>query len=147
MRREERESGSNEEDTDNLLQNITEEWDEASASHDDQSKQKLKKTEAEKGNAEDVQQQAMETLAETRKRKRKDDNSGSKRNNGSETMVYLKNRAEQESYFKQQELELRKQELALQRERQGQQQQQQNLFQQQMMQQQQLMLATFKKNC
>ena len=56
----------------------------------------------------------METLAETRKRKLKDDNSGSKQNYRSETMVYLKNRVEQESYFKQQELELRKQELALQ---------------------------------
>ena len=33
------------------------------------------------------------------KRKHKDDNSGSKRNNGLETMVYLKNRAEQESYL------------------------------------------------
>ena len=56
----------------------------------------------------------METLAETRKRKLKDDNSGNKQNYRSETMVYLKNRVEQESYFKQQELELRKQELALQ---------------------------------
>ena len=46
MRKEEWESGFNEEDTelDNLLQNITEEWDEASASHDDQSKEKLKKS-------------------------------------------------------------------------------------------------------
>ena len=64
-----------------------------------------------------------------------------------ETMVYLKKHSEQESYFKQQELELREQELALQQERQEQQQQQQqqNLFKQQMMQQQQLMLAMFKK--
>ena len=58
MRREEGESGSNEEDTelDNLLQNIAEERDEASASHDDQLKQKLKTFEAEKSNAEDVRQ-------------------------------------------------------------------------------------------
>ena len=48
MRREEEESGFNENDTeiDNLFQNITEEWNEASASNYDQSKQKLKKTEA-----------------------------------------------------------------------------------------------------
>ena len=133
MRREEGESGSNEEDVelDNLLQNITEESNEASASHDDLSKQKLKKIEAEKSNPEDVRQHAMETFAETKKRKHKDDNSGSKRNYGSETMAYLKNRAEQESYFKKQELELRKQELEFQQERQEQQQQQQNLFQQQ----------------
>ena len=77
--------------------------------HDDQSKQKLRKIEAEKSNAEDVWQQAMETFTETRKIKHKDDNSGSKRNYGSETIVYLK----------QQELELRKQELALEQERQG----------------------------
>ena len=84
MRREEGESGSNEEDTelDNLLQNIIEECNEASASHDDQSKQKLKKTETEKSNAEDARQQAMETFAETRKRKLKDDNCGRKRNYG-----------------------------------------------------------------
>ena len=133
MRREEGEFGSNEEDVelDNLLQNITEESNEASASHDDLSKQKLKKIEAEKSNPEDVRQHAMETFAETKKRKHKDDNSGSKRNYGSETMAYLKNRAEQESYFKKQELELRKQELEFQQERQEQQQQQQNLFQQQ----------------
>ena len=61
-------------------------------------------------------------------KKYKDDNSGSKQKYGSETMVYPKNLAEQESYFKQKEHELRKQELALQQKRQGQQQQQQNLF-------------------
>ena len=76
--------------------------------HYDQSKQKLRKIEAEKSNAKDVRQQAMETFTETRKRKHKDDNSGSKRNYGLETMIYLK----------QQELELRKQELALEQERQ-----------------------------
>ena len=71
MRREEGEFGSSEEDTelDDLLQNITEKWNEASASHDCQSKQKLKKIETEKSNTEDERQQAMETFAETRKRK------------------------------------------------------------------------------
>ena len=50
MTREEGESGSNENDTeiDNLFQNITEELNGAPALNDDQSKQKLKKTEAEK---------------------------------------------------------------------------------------------------
>ena len=85
----------------------------------------------------------MATFADTRKRKLKDHNFGSKRNYGSETMVYLKNRAEKESYFEQQELELKKQELDIQQKRQV--QQQHNLFQQQMMQQQQLMLAMSKK--
>ena len=100
MRREEGESGFNEEDTelDNLLQNITEERDEASASRDDQLQQKLKMFEAEKSNAEDV---AMETFAEIRKRKLKDGNSVTKQTYGSETMIYLKNRTEQGSYFKQ----------------------------------------------
>ena len=74
----------------------------------------MKKIEAEKKQCRGCTTTAMEILAETRQRKLKDDNSGSKQNYGSETMVYLKNRAEQESYFKQQELELRKQELALQ---------------------------------
>ena len=50
MRREEGESDSNENDTeiDNLFQNITEELNGAPALNDDQSKQKLNKTEAEK---------------------------------------------------------------------------------------------------
>ena len=90
MRREEGESGSNEEDTklDNLWQNITAKWDEASASYDDQSKQKLKKKiEVEKSNAEDVPQEAMETFVELRKRKRKIYSSGGERNYGSETMI------------------------------------------------------------
>ena len=78
-------------------------------------------------------------------KKYKDENSGSKQKYGSVTMAYSKNLAEHESYFKQKELELRKQELALQQERLGQQQQQQNLFQQQMMQQQQLIPAMSKK--
>ena len=78
-------------------------------------------------------------------KKYKDENSGSKQKYGSVTMAYSKNLAEHESYFKQKELELRKQELALQQERLGKQQQQQNLFQQQMMQQQQLILAMSKK--
>ena len=45
MRKEEGESASNEEDTElnNLLQNVTVECNEASASHNDQLKQKLKK--------------------------------------------------------------------------------------------------------
>ena len=88
----------------------------------------------------------METFAETRKENLKDGNSGTEQNYGSETIVYLQNRAEQESYIKQQEVELRKQELALQQERQVQQQHQQNLSQQKMMEQQQLILAMFKKN-
>ena len=41
----------------------------------------------------------METFAETRKRKLKDPYSGRKSNYGSETMLYLKNRAEQEIIF------------------------------------------------
>ena len=86
----------------------------------------------------------METFAETRKENLKDGNSGTEQNYGSETIVYLQNRAEQESYLKQQ-VELRKQELALQQERQVQQQHQQNLSQQKMMEQQQLILAMFKK--
>ena len=87
----------------------------------------------------------METFAETRKKTLKDGNSGTEQNYGSETIVYLQNRAEQKSYFKQQEVELRKQELAPPQEIQVQQQHQQNLSQRKMMEQQQLILAMFKK--
>ena len=87
----------------------------------------------------------MKTFTEPRKRNRKNGISRSERKYDSAAMVYLKIRAKEDSYFKQQELELRKQELILQQEREGKQQQQQNLFQQQMTQQQQLMVAMFKK--
>ena len=122
MRREEGEFDSNEEDTEfdnNLLQNITEKWDEAFTSHDDQLSKNWKKTEVEKSNAEDARKQAMKTFAEPRKRNHKNGISRSERKYGSATMVYLKIRAKQDSYFKQQELELRKQELILQQEREG----------------------------
>ena len=149
MRKEEGASGSNDKDTelDNLLQDIKEESDEADSTYDKQTKEKLKNMETDKNNAEDVRQKAMESLAETKKRKQIDDSSScsSKRNNGSETMLYLKVRAEQETNFRQQDLKLRRQELKLKQEKQEQQQQQQTLFHQQMVQQQQLMLAMFNK--
>ena len=61
----------------------------------------------------------MKTFAEPRKRNHKNGISRSERKYGSATMVYLKICAKQDSYFKQQELELRKQELILQQEREG----------------------------
>ena len=101
MRKEEGESGTTEEETelDNLLQNIKEEWEEAASEYDEQAKERLKLAETEKTNAEDIRQKAMESFAETRKRKNKEDVSprSSKRNNGGETMLYLKNWAEQEN--------------------------------------------------
>ena len=111
MRREEGEFDSNEEDTEfdnNLLQNITEKL-----------SKNWKKTEVEKSNAEDARKQAMKTFTEPRKRNRKNGISRSERKYDSATMVYLKIRAKEDSYFKQQELELRKQELILQQEREG----------------------------
>ena len=96
------------------MKNIAQEQNVASASYDNQSKQKLKKIEAEKKQCRGCATTSYGDIGRNQKNKLKDDNSGSKQNCGSETMVYLKNRAEQESYFKQQELELRKQELALQ---------------------------------
>ena len=122
MRREEGEFDSNEEDTEfdnNLLQNITEKWDEAFTSHDDQLSKNWKKTEVEKSNVEDARKQAMKTFTEPRKRNRKNGISRSERKYDSAAMVYLKIRAKEDSYFKQQELELRKQELILQQEREG----------------------------
>ena len=60
-----------------------------------------------KNNAEVYDNKLWRLLLKLEKKYR-DDNSESKQKYRSETMVYPKNLAEQESYFKQKELELRK---------------------------------------
>ena len=149
MRNEENASGIDCEETeiDNLLQNIKEESDEAIEMYNNQANEKKEKEEAEKAKAEEVRQLAMENLTQTKKRKSQEEEEPkkAKRNTGTDTIVYLKQRAEQEQELRQQELDLKKQELELQRQQQQQYAQQQNLIVNQLNQNQQMMLALLQK--
>ena len=62
--------------------------------------------------AEEMRRTAMETLGKTQKRKSEEGQSKAKktRRSGSETVEFLKRKAEQDMYIKKQELDLRKQE-------------------------------------
>ena len=129
MRNEEAASGVDceESELDNILQNLKEETEETAETYNKQTCGKNQQEQAEKTSAEEVRKQAMESLSETKKRKSLGMEEGTKpkRNTGSDTMVYLKQCAEQENDIRQQELELKKCELDLHR------QQQEHNFQQQ----------------
>ena len=155
IRRQEGESGSIEEETelDVLLQNIKDEAGVAQENYDKITQEKQEKLTAESQNAEEIRLKAMETLSDTNKRRASSSSSDfddispkrTKRNNGTDTMVYLKARAEQEYELRQQEIELKKVELDIQKNQQEQALSQQMLMQQQMVQQNQMMLALLEK--
>ena len=93
----------------------------------------------------------MESLSETSKRKSLDKSfdedavTKTKRNNGSETMCYLKTRYEQDYKLRKQEIELKKHELELQKNEQQQFFAQQHILQQQMQMQNKMMLTMLEK--
>ena len=155
IRRQEGESGSIEEETelDVLLQNIKDEAGVAQENYDKITQEKQEKLTAESQNAEEIRLKAMETLSDTNKRRASSSSSDfddispkrTKRNNGTDTMVYLKARAEQEYELRQREIELKKVELDIQKNQQEQALSQQMLMQQQMVQQNQMMLALLEK--
>ena len=123
MRAQENPSGITDEETelDNLLENIKEEADIASETHDAQSKQKQEQLENDAKNAEDVRQKAMESFSETKKRKElgledlTSPKKREKRNNGSETLCYLREKYATEQELRKEELEVKKTELELQK--------------------------------
>lgn len=125
MRSQEGESGSTTEETelDQLLQNITEEADEATGLYDQENKRKQEENQKDRRNAEEVRMKALEGLGETQKRRNeeeKDDPSSlgsrKKRKSGTETMVYLQNKAEKEFELRKEELQMKKQEMEQQKE-------------------------------
>ncbi|XP_068735537.1 uncharacterized protein [Montipora capricornis] len=120
MRSQEGESGSTTEETelDQLLQNITEEADEATGLYDQENKRRQEENQTDRRNAEEVRMKALEGLGETQKRRNeeeKDDSSSlgnrKKRKSGTETMVYLQNKAEKEFELRKEELQMKKQEM------------------------------------
>jgi len=135
-------SGSNDEATelDNLLENIKGESDVCIQNFEKASQELSARKKADAENAEEIRLKAMEGL----KRRCSGPSSSSpeeettpkrfRRNNGTETFLYLKSRAEQDYKLRQNELELKKAELELQKE-------QNRIMQQQLMQQNQLVMS------
>ena len=105
-------SGINTEETplDNLLQEIIEKARDYEAIFLDQTNDKDRKLQEEKAVQEDMRLKAMEALSETQNRKTDDEGSSRKRkrNNGSETINYLREKASNDYEAKLEEIELRK---------------------------------------
>ena len=76
---------------------------------------KIKKAEKEKAKAEEVRKQAMERMADTKKRENDESDSGNEnkkvRRSSSDTIDYLKEKSAKDHDLKKKELELRKREL------------------------------------
>ena len=122
IRAQESESGSTTDETelDQLLQNILEETEEALGSYDKETKEKQDKELLDRKNAEEVRQKALESLGQTQKRhvEEKDDCQIKKKpqTSGTETMIYLQNKAEREFDLRKEEMQLKRQEMEFQKE-------------------------------
>ena len=128
-------SGTNIEETelDQLCEEIKGEMDVYTEKYEDIDRKKQKEIENGQKNAQEVRTKAMESLSETRKRKEQEgvDKEVKKRNTGSETMVYLKERTEKEMALKKEQLELQKLVLEQQRQRDQRDQEQMRLLMEQ----------------
>lgn len=105
---------------DDALEEISEKMKEAEEVHTEATQEKTQKIQQDALKAKEMRQQALETLGETMKRKPEvedptSENRGKKksRSSGSETLVYLREKAEKDKELKLNEMELRRQELQL----------------------------------
>lgn len=160
MAEEERASGISPEmtETDKLLEQIVEQFEESERDAGEQSEKNDQNKENERKKAEEMRNRSMEKLGETQKRKATAEDGQQttprKRSSGSETLVYLREKAEREFELRQEELEVKKKEQSAQlqmfqyMQQQLQQQQQQQQMQVQIQQQQlqnQMLLALIEK--
>lgn len=162
MAEEERASGISPEmtETDKLLEQIVEQFEESERDAGEQSEKNDQNKENERKKAEEMRNRSMEKLGETQKRKATAEDGQQttprKRSSGSETLVYLREKAEREFELRQEELEVKKKEQSaqlqmfqyMQQQLQRQQQQQQRQMQVQIQQQQlqnQMLLALIEK--
>ena len=105
-------------EADRAIESIIEKMKEFEKQIESEDNEKVQKNEKDRQTAEDLRQQSLETFAETKKRKQKngdsDDDASAKgkkaRNSGSDTVVYLREKAAKEFELKQQKLELKKKE-------------------------------------
>ena len=150
MRDEEASSGLQFEETelDNLLQNINDEMKVYLEKYETLTKEKQTEKQQELQKAEEVRDKAMESFSETNKRRNTSPEENSfkfKRNNGSETLCYLKAHCEQNYVLKKEEMELKKAELEIQQQQQHMMQQQQQMLQQQMLQQNKVLTSMLER--
>nr|XP_058972429.1 putative uncharacterized protein DDB_G0274435 [Pocillopora verrucosa] len=162
MAEEERAGGISPEmtETDKLLEQIVEQFEESERDAGEQSEKNDQNKENERKKAEEMRNRSMEKLGETQKRKETAEDGQQttprKRSSGSETLVYLREKAEREFELRQEELEVKKKEQSaqlqmfqyMQQQLQQQQQQQQQQMQVQIQQQQlqnQMLLALIEK--
>ena len=162
MAEEERASGISPEmtETDKLLEQIVEQFEESERDAGEQSEKNDQNKENERKKTEEMRNRSMEKLGETQKRKATAEDgqqtTSRKRSSGSETLVYLREKAEREFELRQEELEVKKKEQSaqlqmfqyMQQQLQRQQQQQQQQMQVQIQQQQlqnQMLLALIEK--
>ena len=109
------------EEIDVLLEEITQLKNESELMAKTESEEKANKAEKEIAVAKNIRQQCMETWSESKKRAASDtdvpDAIKRKRNNGNETIDYLREKSQKDLEIKQQELELKQKELDFQREK------------------------------
>lgn len=146
-------------ETDKLLEQIIEMFEESDREGGENSQQVEQNKENERKKAEEMRNRSMEKLGETLKRKAADDGQVTpkkKRGSGTETLVYLRDKAEKQFELRKEELEVKKKEQsqqmqmfqAMQQQLQQQQQQQQQQMQVHIQQQQlqnQMLLALINK--
>lgn len=160
MAEEERASGVSPEmsEQDKLLEQIIERFEESDREADENAQQGDKNKENDRKKAEEMRKRSMEKLGETRKRQAEEGGKVTprKRGSGSETLVYLREKAEREFDLRKEELEVKKDEQSAQlqmfqfmqqqlQQQQQQQQQQVQLQQQQQQLQNQLLMALIEK--
>ena len=160
MTEEERASGISPEpsEIDKLLEQIIERFEESDREAGDKGEQAEKSKTEDRKKAEEMRKLSMEKLGETLKRKGEEDGGATprKRASGSETIVYLREKAERDFDLRKEELETRKRDQTQQlqmfhymqeqlQQQQRQQQQQMQLQQQQQQLQNQLLMTLIEK--
>ena len=118
-----KQSGISPEETplDEAIKSIIDRMRECEEEQENQNKENSQKDQKEKKAAEDIRLKAMESLAETKARKRgslsEDDespkSSKKRRSSGSDTLQYLREKAESDKELRRQELELQREEVAM----------------------------------
>ena len=152
QREEERASGISAEydELDQLLQEIKDLKEDSEREIAETDEKKNKKLEEDKESADSIRRRSLERMSETRKRESSDETfetstPAKSRNNGSETVNFLREKSERDSEYKMQELDIRKQELLLRQKQEESSRQQTQLLMQQQQQQSQALLLLIQK--
>lgn len=147
-RQEEKASGIDVVDTevDIGMDDILERFNEADIEHAKETEINKKSKDEDQAKATEMRKRSLETFAETRERNMNDTKSPKRsRNNGSDTINFLKEKSEHELEIRKEENEIKRNEQKNFRDVMASMQQQQQMMMQQQMQQQQMMMALVEK--